>query len=323
LLVEQFGNDLLMADISAGDADDWRETLLKRLSAATVSREVKRARQFFRAAVRKRLIAENPFADLASPAQVNNSREYFVSPDDAEKVLEACPDGQWRLIIALSRYGGLRCPSEHLSLRWGDVDWERGRMIVRSPKTEHHAGGESRIVPLFPELRPYLESAWDEAEPGTAYVVSRYRDASANLRTQFLRFIRRSGLKPWPRLFHNLRASRQTELTARFPLHVVCEWIGNSAPIADKHYLQVTDAHYADAGRITTCERSGAQSGAESGAAGARGKWRGVAGGDARTRKSREKQAELPVPATNCAMPQTLTINGRIPPRGVEPRFSD
>lgn len=44
--------------------------------------------------------------------------------------------------------------------------------------------------------------------------------------------------------FHNMRASRETELAATFPLHIVCEWIGNSAAIAQKHYLQVTDADY-------------------------------------------------------------------------------
>ena len=43
------------------------------------------------------------------------------------------------------------------------------------------------------------------------------------------------------------RATWQTELTDKFPLHVVCEWLGNSAPIADKHYLQVTDEHYSNA----------------------------------------------------------------------------
>ena len=44
-----------------------------------------------------------------------------------------------------------------------------------------------------------------------------------------------------------LRATRQTELADRFPLHVVCAWIGNSQPVAMKHYLQVTDEHFAEA----------------------------------------------------------------------------
>ncbi len=42
----------------------------------------------------------------------------------------------------------------------------------------------------------------------------------------------------------NLRSTRETDLTERFPVHVICEWIGNSAPVAAKHYLQVTDEHY-------------------------------------------------------------------------------
>jgi hypothetical protein len=104
-----------------------------------------------------------------------------------------------------------------------------------------------RWVPLFPELRPYLEEAFDQAPPGTMHVIRRYRDTNANLRTQMMRIIRRAGETPWPKLFHNLRASRETELAERFPMHVVTDWIGNSALIAAKHYLQVTDGHFEDA----------------------------------------------------------------------------
>jgi hypothetical protein len=45
----------------------------------------------------------------------------------------------------------------------------------------------------------------------------------------------------------NLRSSRETELTGQFPLHVVVQWIGNSEPVAAKHYLQVTDADFEQA----------------------------------------------------------------------------
>ena len=71
---------------------------------------------------------------------------------------------------------------------------------------------------------------------------SRFR--AINLRTQLHRIIRRSGLTPWPRTFHNLRARRQTELAAVFPLHVVCAWIGNKRAVAAEHYLQVTDTDF-------------------------------------------------------------------------------
>jgi len=102
---------------------------------------------------------------------------------------------------------------------------------------------------------------FDEELAGTEHIITRYRNRNANLRTQLLRIIQGAGVKPWPKLFHNLRVSRQTELTARFPLQVVCEWIGNSAPIADEHYLQVTDDHYADAVTTTTPKVRGTESG--------------------------------------------------------------
>ena len=35
-------------------------------------------------------------------------------------------DAEWKAIIALARYGGLRTPSETMALRWIDIDWERG-----------------------------------------------------------------------------------------------------------------------------------------------------------------------------------------------------
>jgi hypothetical protein len=84
------------------------------------------------------------------------------------------------LLVALSRYGGLRCPSEHLALTWADVDWERQRFLVRSSKT-----GE-RWVPLFPELLPHLEAAFDRAEPGAVYVIAQHRNTNMNLRTRLI-----------------------------------------------------------------------------------------------------------------------------------------
>jgi integrase len=256
-LVEFFGAEKPLDAVCPGDGKDWEIWLKARYARGTIGRTIKRAKQFFQAAIDKELIVKNPFAKIKPPSQVNEARKFFVTREAAYKVLDACPDAEWRLIFALSRFGGLRCPSEHFALTWADVDWERDRFRVHSPKTEHHEGGGERWVPIFPELRPYLEEAFELAHEGAVHVISRYRDTNKNLRTRMFRIIHRAGLEPWPKLFHNLRASRETELAAEYPIHVVCEWIGNTERIAAKHYLQVTEDYFERAGR------GGAKSGAE------------------------------------------------------------
>lgn len=256
-LLDYFGADKPLADVTPGDADEFRLWLLRphgpegtdgqELSENTARRRCSLASQFFRSAVRKGIITSNPFEGVGGVVKSNKARMFFVTRDDADKVLAACPDLEWRLIFALARFGGLRTPSEHYGLRWSDVDWARGKFLVRSPKTAHHEGGESRWVPIFDELYPLLRDAFEA--PGSAeFVLTKYRN-QANLRTRFEKIIKRAGLTPWPKLFQNLRSTRQTELAASYPLHLVCSWLGNKAAIAAEHYLQVTDADFAQVAR--------------------------------------------------------------------------
>ncbi|MEZ6070735.1 MAG: phage integrase SAM-like domain-containing protein [Pirellulales bacterium] len=140
-LNDHFGKNRDLATITPGDADDFKQYLngLK-LAKTTVSKRRQFARSFFRAAVWRRIITENPFADV-SQQWVCNRKRHFVSREETERLLEVA-DPTFRVIIALGRYGALRVPCEALSLRWDDVDLASGRMTVSSPKTEHHQGGD-------------------------------------------------------------------------------------------------------------------------------------------------------------------------------------
>lgn len=151
-LVEFFGDSKLLSEVTTGDAVDFRRYLIgEGLAENTVRRTCGFARQFFGDAVERKILGQNPFVSKSISVAVrgNEGRFRFISPEEAEKVLKACPDAGTRLIFALARYGGLRTPSETLKLRWSDINWEEGKMRVRSPKTEHHDGKASRIVPIF------------------------------------------------------------------------------------------------------------------------------------------------------------------------------
>ncbi len=258
-LIEHLGENRDLRSINAGHADEFRSFLYSQPQAEnTVRRYCGLAKQFFRAAQRRKLIDENPFSDQVAAVTGNAAKFHFITRDDTAKLLKACPDTQWRMIVALTRFGGLRCPSEVLALQWEDIDWQGKRFTVTSPKTEHHVSGESRVVPLFPELATVLNEGYEwefERLNGLASnsnsvpvvsgpVITRYRDSTQNLRTTFLKIIKRAGLKAWPKLFQNLRSTRETELAEQFPLQAVTAWMGNSQLVAARHYLQLRDEHF-------------------------------------------------------------------------------
>jgi hypothetical protein len=59
-----------------------------------------------------------------------------------------------------------------------------------------------------------------------------------HLRTTFAKLIRLAGVEEWPKPFHNLRASCETDLVQEHPIHVVTAWLGNTPKIALSHDLQ-------------------------------------------------------------------------------------
>jgi integrase len=116
----------------------------------------------------------------------------------------------WRLIIALIRYAGLRFPSEIRGLRWRDVDFSRGVITVRAPKTKRHGKGIRR-VPIFAPLRPYLWERFQDVQglamPFDQHVITRHDQAAPYLRRQFEAILKLARVDQWERLFQNLRSS--------------------------------------------------------------------------------------------------------------------
>lgn len=243
----EFFQDRPLDKITPGDADEFSHWLHSKLGDNTARRTLGRAKQFFRAAHRKRMIAHDPLADLTGTSvRPNSQREYFVSRAETDRLLGASATNRWQLIVGLARFGGIRIPSELFGLLWEHIDFERGRMTVTSPKTANHAK-HSRVVPIFPELRPLLVEGWRQASellgksPREPVIPAQQ---ASTVRRGLLVILKRAGLTPWPKLFQNLRASRQTELVREFPVHVVCAWLGNSPAVALRHYLQVREEDF-------------------------------------------------------------------------------
>ena len=253
-LTKFFGGDCSLADITPARAESFRQSMLDvSLRPSTIYKRLQHSRMFLDHAKRQGLVAENPFEFVRNRQGDVSERRVYVPAADVGRLIEYAPDGVFKLLVALSRFGGLRVPSEALSLRWRDIDWERSRITVPSPKTAHLPGRGYRVIPMFPPIKPYLEAAWDDAPDGAEYIFPEEWRRQAQrvtgwcgnqLRTKLAKVIRRAGLEPWSRPWHSLRASCETDLARQFPLATAAKWLGNTQAVAMRHYVDVTDTDF-------------------------------------------------------------------------------
>ena len=104
-LVKFFGEKKDMRTIKPADAEDWRASMQKGgLGEYTIRRHVGRARQLWKAAIRRGAVrGANPFEGMVATVRADKTRQVFVDRETIQKVIDACPDAEWRLLVALSR----------------------------------------------------------------------------------------------------------------------------------------------------------------------------------------------------------------------------
>jgi len=241
-LFKHFPETRSVRSITKADADGFHAFLRdSHKSGNTVSSILKKVKQAFSEAAERGELAINPFAHIQCPIRSNPERMEFVRQEWTDAILKACPDLQWKVIFVMARYAGVRVPSELKNFTWGDIRWDKDRIRIHDSKRSRPDEPVIRIVPMFPEIRPILTEAYNQALEGSVYVCPRACDGSTNLRTQMHRIIKRAKLKPWQRVFQNMRSTRETELAEHFPMHVVS---GNTESVAVEHYLQTTAEHF-------------------------------------------------------------------------------
>ena len=94
-------------EITVRQAKDYRVYLksVAGLSENTLRRLIGLSRQFFNAAIDAGIINKNPFRGQPVSVRANPVRFFYVTQEMALKVLETCPDTQWRLLFGLGPLG--------------------------------------------------------------------------------------------------------------------------------------------------------------------------------------------------------------------------
>lgn len=218
------------------------------LSPRTVDLHIRIARTTFNRAVDDDLIMYNPFDRLSGGLPPVEKDWHYVSLDEFNKLIEACPNQGWKTLLGLCRLAGLR-QGEALSLRWRDVEWQKNRLMVWAQKTKRR-----RVVPIAPELMPILRDALADTPEGAHLVVTGV--TTPNVWRDFGVIRKRAGTPKYTKWCHTLRKNRESDwINAGFPFHVVVEWMGHSDDVARQHYLRVNEADLAEAAHTSIAEK--------------------------------------------------------------------
>lgn len=228
------------------DADQFRLHLATKggkdggpLARATVSNRCRRARGIFAYAIKNNWLTENPFREITTGREWNHERDHYLSIELFTKIVDFSADHELRLLLALVRFCGLRCPSEIKPLPWAAVDWAGGVLVVHGPKNDEYSSGR-REVPLFPPVIPYLNAAWEAAPKGEPLMFPRHQKTGAAITGRLLSLCRKAYEPLWPKPFVNMRACAERDaLKAGHKIDDVAQWFGHSPEIALRHYNRV------------------------------------------------------------------------------------
>ena len=148
------------------------------------------------------LITDNPAAHVPKP-NPQNERDRIASGDEWKRLLGAAAPHLQRILIVLCTLGPRR--GELLRLEWPDVDMQRREITLRNTKN-----GETRTVPMTPEVYRVFTELWQERRLDTQRVFL-YKDKPIrDVKTAFDKACRRAGITNLR--LHDLRHTASTNL---------------------------------------------------------------------------------------------------------------
>ena len=159
------------ASFDASHAERLRNRLMRRYAANSARGQLSALASVFAWAMKKRLLASNPFVDVKKPKK--ESRIEYLTSEDARKLLtvadeQAAQNRRCAVLAIALRLGllsGLRA-GEIFGLRWQDVDLQRGVLSVAKSYRSQTKSGIARSVPI-PDALLFALRDWKVLCPAT------------------------------------------------------------------------------------------------------------------------------------------------------------
>ena len=239
-------------NIQRQHCERWLTERAPTIAAMTMNRELELMRAVFGYAVKLGLMLNNPATDIErrrvvqAPIQIP-SREQFRKLVAAIRDSDGREDSKRKAkpgadLVELLAYSGCRL-SEATSLRWQDVDFEKGVFTVTGGEggTKNH---ERRTVPMTSALRALLERLREERQPQPSDFISQIDSAKKCLATACRRL-------SYPLFTHHdfRHLFATTCIEAGVDIPTVSRWLGHKdgGALAMRVYGHLRDDHSSQA----------------------------------------------------------------------------
>jgi integrase len=157
-----------LESITTGDMEQWKRHLQDRgVVGKTVISYLKDIGSIYRAAIREGLLTHNPVGAVETPDTSDSRERKPFSSEDVSALLKAAPSEEWRGMILVAAYTGLRL-GDAARLQWDCVDLQK-KMITVIPAKTKRKKVEVRI-PIQPDLLTYLSKVTITDDSPEAFV---------------------------------------------------------------------------------------------------------------------------------------------------------
>src|SRR6266849_1152555 len=178
---------------------------------STVNRELELLSKIFSIAIDPGLAIQNP-CQKVKRFREDNERNRYLSDDEEVRLLSALEGQRASLlpVVMLAIHTGMR-RGELLSLRWANVDFERGLVHVMNSHREQTKSGHSRSIPMNQIAREQLLALRSESGDTEYVFVNRQTgEPRTDVKRGFRSACREAGLEDFH--FHDLRHTAATRL---------------------------------------------------------------------------------------------------------------
>jgi len=224
-----------LGQITRAEVETWRREKMSRCKPATINRDLSRLRHMLNIAVEWELLEKSPMQGIKFLRE-NNARTRYLSVDECHRLIDSCMAPHIRAIVTVALHTGMRL-GEILNLRWQDLDFSSGFILVRDSKN-----GQARQVPMDSMISTVLRSWPRLSDQDIVFTSVMTGGRIVDIRAGFLNSCKRAGITGLH--FHDLRHTFASQFVmAGGDIYILKEILGHKSITNSQRYAHLSPTY--------------------------------------------------------------------------------